>query len=65
MNWVSTWTAPVWAIGGWVAKIPPMAARMAPAAQAMANTRPTLMPLAIDASWSKATARIATPIRLR
>ena len=51
--------------GGWVANTPPIMASTAPAAQAMANTRPTLMPWAMAASWSKATARIAMPRRLR
>ncbi len=35
------------------------------AAQAMAKTLPTGMPWARAASWSKATARIAMPVRVR
>ena len=35
------------------------------APQAMANTRPTEMPWASAASWSKATARMAMPVRVR
>jgi hypothetical protein len=49
---VSGSTAPVCLIGGWVAKMPPSAASTAPAPQAIANTRPMLMPWAIAASWS-------------
>ena len=39
-----------------------MAARPAPMAHAMAKMRPTVMPWAIAASWSKAVARIAIPM---
>ena len=40
-------------------------ASAAAAPQAMAKTRPTEIPCASAASWSKATARIAIPVRVR
>ena len=40
-------------------------ASAAAAPQAMANTSPTGMPWARAASWSKATARMAIPVRVR
>ena len=54
-----------WPIGNIEAQIAPTTASAAAAPQAMANTRPTEMPWAIAASWSKATARMAMPVRVR
>ena len=64
-NTVSWSTEPVCFTGGCTAKMLPRVASAAPAAQAMAKTRPMLMPWAIAASWSWETARIAIPIRER
>ena len=43
-------------------KMPPTAARAAPIAQASEKIIPTLMPCAKAVSWSKAVARMATPV---
>ena len=52
-------------IGDIDAAIAPSAARAAAAPHAIANTVPTLIPWASAASWSNATARMATPRRVR
>jgi hypothetical protein len=51
--------------GTMAAKVPATAARTAAMAHAMAKTRPTGMPWAMAASWSKAVARMAMPMRVR